>query len=306
MIWCAYIYFGSAIRPFSAQYGATFGQPSWAFQERHNPPEIRFDNLPNEDPLSASSVSTHGSIEPWSPVAGHRFAGLPGTQDAPFAPATDEPYMNSYPASISVMSLESSSPQPQGLNTPSSTRSPSFAAVNLHSTSPQTTNVGSFGLPAFSPDQEQTPRLSQNNFNQVSYQLMGAGLRQSSQQVSKRKRGDQVQREPTHSPFSSGSEYVMVESSSKTALNAKRMSSKMSKTQQSDVFFHEHFPPTEEKRPKRSTEYAVRKSSNGRKSGGRSLGMHLAPEKATKAKDLRIDGACWICCLQRDSVRLEA
>lgn len=210
--------------------------------------------------------------------------------------------MNSYPASISVMSLESSSPQPQGLNTPSSPRSPSFGAVNLHSTSPQTTNVGSLGLTVFSPDQEQTPRLSQTRFNQASYQLTGAGLASASQHVPKRKRNEQVQREPTHSPFSSGSEYVMVESSSKTAVNAKRMSSKSSKPPQSDVFYHEHFPPVEEKRSKRNTEYAVRKLSNGRKSGGRTLGMHLAPEKATKAKDLRIDGACWICCLQRDSV----
>jgi hypothetical protein len=289
-----------SLRPFSAQYSAgAFGHPGWTYQGRQNPPEIRFDNLSNEDPLSASSVSTHTSLEPWSPV--NRFAGLPGVQDVPFAPATDEPYMNSYPASISVMSLESSSPQPQGLNTPSSTRSPSFAAVNLHSTSPQTTNGGSLALPAFTTDHEQTPRISQTSFNPVSYQLTGAGLGPSSPQASKKRRNSQARREPTHSPFSSGSEYVMVESNSKTALNAKRMNSKVSKTQQAEVFFHEQFPQSEEKRPKRATEFAVRKPSNGRKSGGRTLGMHLAPEKATKAKDLRIDGACWICCLQRDS-----
>ncbi|KAF2433321.1 hypothetical protein EJ08DRAFT_74714 [Tothia fuscella] len=284
-----------------AQYASgNFGHSDWDFQEHQNPPEISFNTVRDEDPPSASSVLTHASMEPWSPMAGQRFAGLPGvTHDIAIGPAVDESYMNSYPASIS-MSLESSSPQPQGPNTPSSTRSPSFATMNLHSTSPHT-NLGALSSSRFNTDHDQTPRAPQNVFLRATHQTARPVAMKAPQPVPKRKRNEQARREPTHSPFSSGSEYVIVEASPKTAANAKRMNTKLSKDQQPAVFFHESHPPAEEKRSRRTADYAIRKTSNGRKSGGRPLGSHLPSDKANKAKDLRIDGACWICCLQRDS-----
>jgi hypothetical protein len=276
-------------------------QQGWPYsQQQHNPPEIRLQNMSEEELVSASSLSTHASLEPWSPE-GHRYVGIPGAHDVLYGPATDEPYM-SYPPSVSVMSIESPSPQPQGIHTPSSTRSPSFAQIPLPP-SPRTSQ----GSIPYGPDQD-TPRVPQTTFNSAyqpsqSYTLTGAGTLSQKVSASKRKRNDHGRREPTHSPSVSG-DYVMVPSFSKTATNAKRMDTKTSRISAvpSPVFYHEQYPPPDEKRPRKSNEFILRKTSMGRKSGGRSLGMHLAPEKAAKAKELRGDGACWICCLQRDSV----
>jgi hypothetical protein len=208
----------------------------------------------------------------------------------------------SYPASVSVMSLDSSSPQPQGIHTPSSTRSPSFAQLHLPP-SPRT----SLSSVTYGHDQD-TPRIPQNAFNSAqqpsqSYVPIGVGTSSQPISASKRKRNDHAQRELTNSPSVSG-DYVMVSSVSKTAANAKRMDTKPSKAPaaSSAMFYHEHYPHPDEKRVRKANEFVPRKTSTGRKSGGRSLGMHLAPEKAAKAKELRGDGACWICCLQRDSV----
>jgi hypothetical protein len=238
-------------------------------------------------------------MEPWSP-SGQPF-GIAGAHEILYGLATDhESYNISYPASISVISHESSSPQPQGIHTPSSTRSPSFTQLHLPA-SPRT----SLNSVAYSQDQD-TPRISQHIFGTAQpsnqpYSLSGVGPSSQHISVTKRKRNEYVHREPTHSPSVSG-EYVMVESFSKTGANTKRIDTKPSKASAPDMFYHEHYPRNEDKRPRKSNEFVARKTSNGRKSGGRSVGMHLAPEKAAKAKDLRSDGACWICCLQRDSV----
>jgi hypothetical protein len=241
-------------------------------------------------------------MEPWSPVR-QPYGGPPGPHDVLLGPGADEPYVTSYPASVSVMSHSSSSPQPPGIHTPSSTRSPSFAQLHL----PPSPRV-SLGSVAYGQDQD-TPRVQQNTFHpmqQISQSYSLAGVGSSSQQVSvmKRKRPDQAQREPTLSPFSVSGEYVMVEPVSKPIVNVKRVNTKSSKAprQAPATFCHEHYPPVDEKRVRKTSEFVARKTSNGRKSGGRSLGMHLPPEKAAKAKELRGDGACWICCLQRDSV----
>ena len=45
-----------------------------------------------------------------------------------------------------------------------------------------------------------------------------------------------------------------------------------------------------------------RKIREGKRVGGRSVGMHLTTEVAARAKQLRDEGSCWICCFQRDSV----
>ena len=299
------IYFGSANRHASASFASgNFGHPGWPSLQRQHRPEIRFDSLPQDEPVSASSLSTQASLEPWS-IVGQRYAGVAGSHDTHLLGlAAEETYNTSYPASISVVSLESSSPHHPGINTPSSsTRSPSFAHTNLQQpTSPRTSDGGGLGSHGYGRDQDHTPRLAQNSFNHahqgsLSYNIQGLGS--LSQQATKRKRNDHAHREPTKSPFSS-SEYVIVESNAKSPSKSKRMEPSPSV---STIFVSEQYPPlTEDNKLRRSGGLGTRKSGNGRKSGGRSLGMHLAPEKAAKAKDLRSDGACWICCLQRDSV----
>lgn len=251
---------------------------------------------------------------PWSPV-GQRFDGFNNTHDV-IDTANEiayEPYATSYP--VSVMSIDSSSPQPPGMSTPSSTRSPSFAEARLHSTSPHSVGVGSFGSMGYMQDQDQTPRVPQHNFSQpmrssLSYHLTGTGagtsMGTSSQQTIKRKRNDHFQREPSRSPFSSSStsSYVLVDKPKSASKDKMLIDSKPSIAQTSSFVIQQEYPQGDEKRPRKASECGVRKPSNGKKSGGRSLGMHLDAKKAAKAKDLRSDGACWICCLQRDSVSL--
>lgn len=251
-------------------------------------------------------------MEPWSPAAQRSgYSGLSASQDVLIGSTADtvyggEPYVTSYPVSVSAMSLDSSSPQPPGMNTPSSTRSPSLNEARLHSTSPRTADFSNGSSRGYSQGQDQTPRPLQTSFNQthhgsLTYDITGLGS--SLQQASKRKRNDHT-REPSKSPFS---DYVVLDSNSESAMNASRMDVKPSMGQTSTIFLHEQYPHVEDKKPKRAHDHThpIRKPSNaGRKSGGRTLGMHLDPEKAAKAKDLRNDGACWICCLQRDSVSI--
>jgi len=60
--------------------------------------------------------------------------------------------------------------------------------------------------------------------------------------------------------------------------------------------------PSTDRNRRRPSDSMIRKSTkDGRQKGGRSLGMHLPAEKAARAKALREEGSCWICCLQRDS-----
>ena len=46
---------------------------------------------------------------------------------------------------------------------------------------------------------------------------------------------------------------------------------------------------------------SVRRKLGTTKRGGRAVGSHLSREGAARAKKLREEGSCWLCCLQRDS-----
>jgi hypothetical protein len=118
-----------------------------------------------------------------------------------------------------------------------------------------------------------------------------------------------LRRDPSHSPMS---EYVLVEKNDA----------------ESAIFVEDHQPPqakekkTTFKTSRKSTStrarpdsdpfvsefHSARRQSNDKKArdakrvGGRSVGMHLPTDVAARAKQLRDEGSCWICCFQRDSV----
>lgn len=70
---------------------------------------------------------------------------------------------------------------------------------------------------------------------------------------------------------------------------------------QTTVFVQQHFPAKDSSNTRISTELVRRTSAGGTKRGGRAVGSHLSTEGAARAKRLREEGSCWLCCLQRDS-----
>lgn len=207
-------------------------------------------------------------------------------------PISQDAYHTSYAGS--VLSMDSS-PQARGIGTPNSERSPLFTAVNLSN------SLGSTNSQCHGHDhQHQMPRATQYAFHQqtqnLNVDMMGIGA----QSQGNKRRRSHAQREPSPSPVS---DYVMVESSdtaSPSFMGSMKAEPSTSGPRSPITFVAEQFSSVSGKRP--STQGVIRKAREGKRAGGRSLGSHLPADKAARAKQLREEGSCWICCLQRDSV----
>jgi hypothetical protein len=69
------------------------------------------------------------------------------------------------------------------------------------------------------------------------------------------------------------------------------------------LFVHEHFPsPKSGSVASAAQRKQIQKLSHWRRAGGRTVGSHLAPDKAARTKEMREKGSCWLCALQRDQV----
>jgi hypothetical protein len=292
-----FVYFSLAHR---ASHSIASTDHGWPYQESSDlSPGIKTDHsLSDQDIFSASSFSTQASFQPpWSPVDHSRVPGIVTTQHMNFGSASAGPvphddYRTSYAGSIISMD---SSPQARGIRTPNSDRSPSFAPAHLSSSMGSTNSHQCQGH----DHQHKTPRAMQNAFQQnptlnVDVSGIGMGL-----QGNKRRRS-QAPREPTHSPVS---DYVMVESVDMSALSPSYSGSM--KVEPSMTFVTEQYPLSSDSGKQPSSQGVIRKTRDGKRAGGRSLGSHLPADKAARAKQLREEGSCWICCLQRDSVCLK-
>lgn len=258
-------------------------------------------SLGDQDLFSASSSSTQASFQqsPWSPVGHSRVPSIGITQHGmSFGPASALPisqdaYHTSYAGS--VLSMDSS-PQARGIGTPNSERSPLFAVANLSS------SLGSTNSQCHGHDhQHPTPRATQYPFQQppnLNVDMIGIGM--GSQSQGNKRRRSQAPREPSHSPVS---DYIMVESSDAVSPSftwPMKVEPSTSAPRSPMTFVAEQFSSDSGKQP--SAQGVIRKARDGKRAGGRSLGSHLPADKAARAKQLREEGSCWICCLQRDSV----
>lgn len=272
----------------------------WNFQEDLSPGVKTDNSLSDQELFPASSFSTQASFQqsPWSPVGHSRVPSIGITQhggmnfgSADALPISQDAYRTSYAGSIISMD---SSPQARGIGTPNSERSPIFPAANL-SSSPGSTSSQCYGHDHL----HQTPRAMQYAFQQtqnLNVDMIGIGA----QPQGTKHRRSQAPREPSHSPVS---DYIMVESSdavSTSFTSSMKVEPPTSAPRSPMTFVAEQFSPDSGKRP--STQGVIRKPREVKRPGGRSLGSHLPADKAARAKQLREEGSCWICCLQRDSV----
>lgn len=262
----------------------------------------------DQELFEPSSYSTQESYRqqqpPWSPVDHSQVPSIGITQIMSFGspsalPISYDAYHTSYAGS--ALSMDSS-PQARGIGTPNSERSPLFAPAHLAG------SLGSSNSQCHGHDhQHHTPRAAQYSFSQpqtLNVDMIGIGM--GSQSQGNKRRRSQAPREPSHSPVS---DYVMVESSDISAVSpsfsgSMKMEPSTSGPQSPLTFVAEHYPPSADSGKQPSTQGVIRKARDGKRAGGRSLGSHLPADKAARAKQLREEGSCWICCLQRDSVCL--
>jgi hypothetical protein len=256
----------------------------------------------HEQPFSASSISTQASFQgPWSAVNHTRVQANAAHMN--FNSTSAGQLQNDHYAGSSYDGLSiDSSPLAQGIRTPSSTRSPLFGQAQLSG------SVGSCNSHIHVHDhQNETPRPLQTSFlptRETDLDFMG--LNPQLHESKHRQRRRQVQREPTHSPVS---DYVMVEPENEPTRTPSYAGSTKAEPSTSaprspTIFVPEQYPPSADSAKQQSSHYVIRKTRDGKRAGGRSLGMHLPADKAARAKLLREEGSCWICCLQRDSVSL--
>lgn len=263
---------------------------------------------------------------PWTSENPQRFTGQALPHHPAWGPAGTSASLNpnfgSYAPSVRSSGQESS-PLIDGMTTPeSSNRSPMFSTAVPHSSGPSSNggdghrrSINSFdqthrGLQTSFPMQQgfvqQNQFLSPTNVSPQHLMIDTSGLHQ-------------LQREPTHSPFS---DFVMVDKldavpapyagrQQPTQPKPKRSAVKRSRVAptnkttgnaQKDMFVSEH--PSHTPGPIRRQSNTASKATKASKqrSGGRQPGMHLNDEAAARAKQLRDEGSCWICCFQRDSV----
>jgi hypothetical protein len=269
-------------------------------------PGIKTDNsLSDQEIFSASSFSTQASYQqpPWSPVDHSRVPSIGITQHMSFGsasalPVSHDAYRTSYAGS--VLSMDSS-PQARGIGTPNSERSPLFAPAHLSGSMGSTNSHQCQGH----DHQHETPRAMQQPFQQtrtLNVDVIGIGM--GSQSQGNKGRRSQAPREPTHSPVS---DYVMVESVDISAVSPSfsgfmKAEPSTSAPRSPVTFVTEQYPLVSDSGKQASNQGVIRKTREGKRAGGRSLGSHLPADKAARAKQLREEGSCWICCLQRDSV----
>jgi len=265
-----------------------------------------------EEPPPTSSHGTQSSFEPWSYEGQRRYHGF-ARADAPvFGPHTD--FMHD----IAVGNASwTSSPKLNDIPTPSSTRSPSFP----HATLDQETlrPIASTTRPALHLQVDRKPRP---NTIQVprSSPIATQAVHSSTPTVLQRQRQSSFNLNLSQSP---GADFVVValpsqESSSQGAVESEAFKSEgiqvehvtsppISPQAKQDpsclIFGPQPFPVEDSCNNRVSSGLAQRKHSTGagKRLGGRPIGSHLAPDKAARTKQMREEGSCWLCCLQRDS-----
>jgi hypothetical protein len=271
---------------------------------------MKTDNsLSDHEIFPDSSFSTQASYQPpWSPVDQSRVPGIHVTAqhidfESPSTfPISRDAYRHSY--ENSVLSMDSS-PQARGVGTPTSEMSPLLSPAHLSSSMGSTNSHMCQGH----DHHHETPRAIQTRFQQtqtLNLDVIGIGM--GSQSQGNKRRRSQAPREPTHSPVS---DYVMVESVDMSVSPSYSGSMKAEPSNSAPIspmtFVTEQYPLSSDSGKQPSTQGVIRKirDSKGKRAGGRSLGSHLPADKAARAKQLREEGSCWICCLQRDSVCYE-
>ena len=261
-----------------------------------------------EEPPSDSSYTTHSSFEPWSFEGQRRYHGY-AKADAPvFGPHTD--LMHDF-----GNTSWTSSPKLNDISTPSSTRSPSFphatldqdaliptvstARPTLHLQVDRKPRQNAFHVPRSSPIATQAAHTSTPTASQKSYQSnFNLSLSQSPVAdyvvvplPSQENAGQCAVESETFK-----SESVQVDASPQISPQGKHDPSCL-------VFGQQTFPAEDSSNNRMSSGLAQRKhsSGSGKRLGGRPIGSHLAPDKAARTKQMREEGSCWLCCLQRDS-----
>jgi hypothetical protein len=228
-----------------------------------------------------------------------------------FGPASD--FRSSFGDNYaqSVFSWESSSPRVPPIHTPGSSRSPVSSHANLSQGGRSPTNgLGHITAPH---SIDKTPRPSQTQFKQKQNRNPSFDFTkpETSPPPTSTGRALSIDRSSNaDAPNSPASDFVWVndhgsyKDNSPTPVDAKPFINPSPTTLQppQTVFVAQLFSPADDRsnRPASSNDRAIRRAS-GKRAGGRSLGMHLPPDKAARAKQLREEGSCWLCCLQRDS-----
>jgi hypothetical protein len=282
------------------------------------PVPIKNESISEEDLISPSTLHTQPMQGPWSSEVPSRFAEQHIPQQNLWSLSVPSNNMNpnfaSYAPSV-LSSAQDSSPLIEGMHTPdSANRSPLFSTAAPNS-SAGSSSGGDMHRRAFHSF-DQTPRPLQTSFAHQNYMMK----QDMSPNTIDPNTIQSAHREPSHSP---SSDYVLVDISDAGSMtyfeesrpapsqskqkkpSAKRSRATSSATRRpvADNFVSE-YPPHAAGPIRRQSSNAVSKATKDghKRVGGRSLGMHLTEEAAARAKQLRDEGSCWICCFQRDSV----
>lgn len=277
--------------------------------------DIKYEATAEDELISPNTLPMQNFPgQPWSIEAGSRYPGQVLPHHAAFRPSTTtSTFDTSYPAyAHSVLSsAQASSPLGEGLSTPSLNRSPMFSHVAPDSSAGSSNGGDAQRRNFYSYDQ--IPRQLRTSFayaNQQDISPQHLLIDPTSMQ--------QLHRDPSHSPLS---DFVMIEQSDvlpsnhiedhrycqskqkKAVMKRPRVVTANNSRQESDNFVSEYPSRTPGPIRRQSSSAAKIAKDNSRRVGGRSPGMHLNEEAAARAKQLRDEGSCWICCFQRDSVR---
>lgn len=286
----------------------------------NGPVNIKYE-AQEDDSISPSTIQ-HQSFQgvPWTPEGPARYPGSAQPHHQGWGLSATSTTLNttfpSYAGSV-LSSAHDSSPMIDGLTTPdSATRSPMFS-TRAPISSAGSSSGGDNNRQVY-PSYEQNSRsIPMNNFQQQNNYLTPHNVSPQNLMIDTSAM-NQLHRDPTHSPLSS--DFVMVDKSdagsSIHAVEDRRQSQPKQQKKQAprrsrvasnpkridpDNFVSEY--PSHATGPirRQSSSAAKAAKADSRRVGGRSLGMHLTEEAAARAKQLRDEGSCWICCFQRDS-----
>ena len=302
------------------------GYPS---QDWPNGPQIKYETGSDGSLISPHSLQ-HQAISgsPWSTEGSARYSGQALPHHTAWGLSAPSTTLNtnfpSYAASV-LSSAHDSSPLPDGISTPDSARSPMFSNAAPNSATGSTNGATAGSSNGGDPHQrayssfDHTPRPLQTSFQHNNF-LVHQDVSPQNLLIDPTPM-HQLNREPSHSPLS---DYILVDrpdamvpmaptaiesqapqskAPKKSTMKRPRVASTGKARQEPDNFVSEY--PTHTTGPiRRQSSSAAKVAKDGKgRVGGRSVGMHLTEEAAARAKQLRDEGSCWICCFQRDSVR---
>ena len=290
-------------------------------QNWSNGPSIKYEHA-TEQTLTSPSLAQHQAFAgpPWSTEAALRYQAQALPHHAAWGPVNTPSALNtnqtSYAPSV-LSSAQDSSPLIDGIATPeSASRSPMFSNLAPNSAA-NSSNGGDPHQISFQSFSNQTPRQIQTTF-QPQNVYPQQDISPQSLMIDPTSM-HQLHRDPSPSTFS---DFVLIDKDEvsptthladhhtsqakqkKSTMKRPRVASTSKVRQEPDNFVSEH--PARAAGPirRQSSSAAKIAKDNAKRVGGRSLGMHLTEEAAARAKQLRDEGSCWICCFQRDSVRL--